>query len=109
MENKSENIDTPIRVGKCVKKEWSYTTPQYPGYTAVRIHSMEREYGELSPYRLRDSRGRTIENLFIEQRIEKAKELLIYGEMTLSEIAFELSYSLIFNIRLYTFSILTFF
>ncbi len=37
--------------------------------------------------------GRTIENFFIEQRIEKAKELLIYKQMTLSEIAFELDYS----------------
>lgn len=37
--------------------------------------------------------GRTIENFFIEQRIEKAKELLIYRQMTLSEIAFELDYS----------------
>lgn len=37
--------------------------------------------------------GRTIENFFIDQRIEKAKELLIYRQMTLSEIAFELDYS----------------
>ena len=37
--------------------------------------------------------GRTIENYFIEQRIEHAKELLIYGQMTLSEIAMELEYS----------------
>ncbi|MBS3913558.1 MAG: helix-turn-helix transcriptional regulator [Bacteroidetes bacterium] len=37
--------------------------------------------------------GRTIENFFIEQRIEKAKELLIYDQMTLSEIAAELDYS----------------
>ena len=37
--------------------------------------------------------GRTIENLYIEHRIEKAKELLIYGTMTLSEISFELDYS----------------
>lgn len=37
--------------------------------------------------------GRTIENYFIEQRIEKAKELLVYGQMTLSEIASELDYS----------------
>jgi AraC family transcriptional regulator len=37
--------------------------------------------------------ARTIENFFIEQRIEKAKELLIYGQKTLSEIAFELDYS----------------
>jgi AraC-like DNA-binding protein len=37
--------------------------------------------------------GRTIENYFIEQRIEKAKELLVYGELNLSEIAHELDYS----------------
>lgn len=37
--------------------------------------------------------GRTVENFFIEQRIEKAKELLIYGQATLSEIAYELDYS----------------
>jgi YesN/AraC family two-component response regulator len=37
--------------------------------------------------------GRTIENFFIEQRIEKVKELLGYGQMTLSEIAYELDYS----------------
>lgn len=37
--------------------------------------------------------GRTIENYFIEQRIEKVKELLVYNEMTLSEIAFEMEYS----------------
>lgn len=37
--------------------------------------------------------GRTIEQYFIEQRIEKAKELLVYKQMTLSEIAYELNYS----------------
>jgi AraC-like DNA-binding protein len=37
--------------------------------------------------------GRTIENYFIEQRIEQAKELLTYGELTLSQIALELEYS----------------
>jgi len=37
--------------------------------------------------------GRTIENYFIEQRIEKAKELLVYDQLTLSQIAFDLEYS----------------
>jgi AraC family transcriptional regulator len=37
--------------------------------------------------------GRTIENYFIEQHIEKAKELLVYGQLTLSQIAFDLEYS----------------
>lgn len=37
--------------------------------------------------------GRTIENYFIQHRIEKVKELLVYNEMTLSAIAFEMDYS----------------
>ena len=37
--------------------------------------------------------GRTIEKYFIDQRIEKAKELLIYDQLTLSQIAFDLDYS----------------
>jgi AraC family transcriptional regulator len=35
----------------------------------------------------------TIEQFIILQRIERAKELLKYGELTLSEIAYELGYS----------------
>jgi len=37
--------------------------------------------------------GRTIENYFIHQRIEKVKELLVYNEMTLLDISVELEYS----------------
>ncbi len=37
--------------------------------------------------------GTTIEQYYITQRIERAKELLIYDEMTLSEIAYNLNYS----------------
>ncbi len=37
--------------------------------------------------------GRTIEKYVILQRIERAKELLVYGEMTISEIAYKLGYS----------------
>ena len=37
--------------------------------------------------------GRTIEKFIIRQKIEKVKEFLKYGEMTISEIAFELNYS----------------
>ena len=58
-------------------------------YLSDKLHY---EYTHLSSS-FSEIEGRTIENLFIEQRIEKAKELLIYGQMTLSEIAFELGYS----------------
>lgn len=37
--------------------------------------------------------GQTIEKYFIAQKIEKVKELLVYDELSLSEIAFRLNYS----------------
>lgn len=37
--------------------------------------------------------GTTIEKYFIAQKIEKVKELLVYDEFSLSEIAFRLNYS----------------
>lgn len=37
--------------------------------------------------------GTTIEKYFINQKIERVKELLVYDELTLSEIAFQLNYS----------------
>jgi AraC family transcriptional regulator len=37
--------------------------------------------------------GMTIEKYFIAQKIEKVKELLVYNELSLSEIAFRLGYS----------------
>ena len=37
--------------------------------------------------------GTTIEKYFIAQKIEKVKELLVYDELTLNEIAFNLNYS----------------
>ena len=39
------------------------------------------------------ARGMTIERFFILQKVERAKELLIYDELTISEIAFRLNYS----------------
>ena len=35
----------------------------------------------------------TIEKYFINQKIEKVKEFLLYDELTLSEIAFQMNYS----------------
>ncbi|CAN5428368.1 hypothetical protein BH09BAC3_BH09BAC3_06750 [soil metagenome] len=39
------------------------------------------------------SEGTTIEKFMINQRIERAKELLVYDEFSLSEIADQLGYS----------------
>ncbi|MEP6728356.1 MAG: AraC family transcriptional regulator [Bacteroidota bacterium] len=56
------------------------------------VQEVNHEYTYLSSL-FSSVEGRTIEKYFIVQRIEKVKELLIYGQLTLSQIAFDLDYS----------------
>lgn len=51
-----------------------------------------RDYSFLS-HLFSEVEGMTIEQYFIHQKIERAKELLVYGELTISEIASNLGYS----------------
>ena len=53
---------------------------------------MNYEYNYLSNL-FSEVEGNTIEKYFINQKVERVKELLIYDELTLSEIAFKLGYS----------------
>lgn len=58
-------------------------------YLADKLNA---DYGYLSGVFSTEEKN-TIEHYYIQQKIEKAKELLSYGELTLSEIAFQLNYS----------------
>lgn len=53
---------------------------------------LNREYSNISRL-FSEVEGITIEQFFIVQRIEKAKELLKYDELSLNEIAWKLGYS----------------
>lgn len=53
---------------------------------------MHHDYNYLSNL-FSEVEGTTIEKYFIAQKIEKVKELLVYDELSLSEIAFRLNYS----------------
>ncbi len=53
---------------------------------------LRQDYSILSKL-FSEKEGLTIEHYFIAQKIERAKELILYNEMTLSEIAFQLNYS----------------
>lgn len=66
------------------EKQWNLSV-----YLSRKLH---HEYTYLSSL-FSSVEGRTIENYFIAQRIEKAKELLVYNEMTLLSISVELDYS----------------
>lgn len=50
------------------------------------------EYSYLSKL-FSEVRGTTLEQFIIRQKIERVKELLVYGELSLSEIAYKLGYS----------------
>lgn len=58
-------------------------------YLSERLH---HDYNYISNL-FSEIEGLTIEKYFIAQRIERVKELIVYGESTLSQIAFELNYS----------------
>ncbi|WP_342647410.1 AraC family transcriptional regulator [Mucilaginibacter sp. CSA2-8R] len=58
-------------------------------YLAEKLHY---EYNYLSNL-FSEAEGTTIEKYYISQKIEKVKELLIYDELTLSEIAYRMGYS----------------
>jgi AraC-like DNA-binding protein len=55
-------------------------------------HHLTQDYGSLSGL-FSETEGTTIEKYFINQKIERVKELLVYDELTLSEIAHQLHYS----------------
>ena len=69
--------------------KWRENKTKLSIYISQNLH---HEYTYLSSI-FSSVEGRTIESYFIEQRIEKVKELLVYKEMSLSEISFELEYS----------------
>ncbi len=58
----------------------------------VLSSNLQHDYNYLSNL-FSEVEGTTIEKYFIAQRIEKVKELLVYDELSLSEIAFRLNYS----------------
>lgn len=58
-------------------------------YLSERLH---KDYNSLSSL-FSSVEGTTVEQYLIQQKIERVKELLVYDELSLSEIASELAYS----------------
>lgn len=61
-------------------------------FSSFLTETLHRDYASLSNL-FSVVEGTTIEQYLIHQKIEKAKELLVYNELTLSEIADQLNYS----------------
>lgn len=61
-------------------------------FSTILSEAIHRDYSALSKL-FSELEGITIEKYIIQQKIEKVKELLSYGEMNLNEIAFQMGYS----------------
>jgi AraC family transcriptional regulator len=61
-------------------------------YSELLSKRLQHDYSYLSKL-FSETEGITIEQFIINQKIEKVKEMLIYNEKSLSEIAYELDYS----------------
>ncbi len=73
-----------VHYGKGVKK--------HENLSDLLVQHLQKDYATLSSL-FSEVQGITIEHFHILQKIERVKELLVYDEMNLSEIAFELDYS----------------
>lgn len=65
---------------------------EYSNYSTILSSELNKDYSQLSKL-FSSVECMTIEHYVILQKIEKVKELLTYGEKTLSEIAYDLGYS----------------
>jgi len=82
-----EQIKTQII--QLVKEPEKLESENLSTYLSRTLH---KDYSSLSKM-FSEVAGVTIEQYFILQKIERAKELIVYDEMSLTQIAFELGYS----------------
>lgn len=75
-----------------IKKVQSGEIEEHFSITAFLTKSISKDYSYISRL-FSEVEGITIEQFFILQKIEKVKELLVYGELNLSEISYLLGYS----------------
>jgi len=75
-----------------IKKVQNGEIEEHFSITAYLNKAINKDYSYISRL-FSEVEGITIEQFFILQKIEKVKELLVYGELNLSEISYKLGYS----------------
>lgn len=91
IENKKGRIISKIKnsVIELARDSSELQKTKLSAYISEKLH---KDYDSLSAL-FSEVEGLTLEKYFIEQKIERVKELLVYNELTLSQIASELGYS----------------
>ena len=75
-----------------IKKVQSGEVEEHFSITDFLGKALRKDYSNMSRL-FTEVESITIEQFFILQKIEKVKELLVYGELNLSEISYQLGYS----------------
>ena len=89
-DRKSQTVEAiKTAVIELIHRDNDDTKLKHSEYIAQKLH---HDYPYLSKL-FSDAERITIEQYSIQQKIERVKELLAYGELTLSEIAYQLGYS----------------
>lgn len=91
LDDKKNRIIEKIK-NSIVQQVHHSTSPVHSNLSTILAEKLHYDYTYLSNL-FTESEGITIEKYFIAQRIEKIKELLVYDELSLSEIADQLNYS----------------
>lgn len=86
---KQKIVDIKKEIIELVHKRDSQLDCKLSDYLEKRL---DTDYNILSSL-FSEVEGQSIEKYFINQKIEKVKELLVYGELSLSEISYKLNYS----------------
>lgn len=89
-DKKSQTVERiKTQIIELVSKEVNDLTITLSEYLSSKLQT---DYNVLSQL-FSNQESQTIEQFYILQKIEKVKELLVYGELTLSEIAYKMNYS----------------
>ncbi len=88
-----KNQEIVERIKSLIINQIHYSDGEFnQNFSQFLENKLNTEYSRLSKI-FSETEGMTIEKYIILQKIEKVKELIVYGEMNFSEIAYQLGYS----------------
>ena len=91
MENKKEVLIEKIRLS-VIEFVYNAEEDSKINYSEYLSEKLNQNYAELANT-FSEMKGITLQQFIINQKIERIKELIIYGELTISEIAYRMNYS----------------
>jgi len=92
LDNEKDQMVEKIKNLIIEKVHYSDLSDTHLNFSRYLSDNLHKEYGYLSR-QFSDAEDTTIEKFIIQQKIEKVKELLEYGELNLNEITWKMGYS----------------